>query len=87
MLSAAQGTKNRLQLKIGFTYGPVILSKGDVFGDTMNVCARLVVLANPDQILTSAQTAAALSPTHRAGRAKIKPPSGSRRNSPTEIRF
>src|SRR6185369_989899 len=60
--SAAQGTKNRLQLKIGFTYGSVILSKGDVFGDTMNVCSRLVVLANPEQILTSAQTADALSP-------------------------
>jgi adenylate cyclase len=60
--AAAQGTRNRLQLKIGFTYGPVILSKGDVFGDTMNVCARLVVLANPEQILTSAQTVEALSP-------------------------
>ena len=60
--SAAQGTSNRLQLKIGFTYGPVILSKGDVFGDTMNVCSRLVVLANPEQILTSAQTVEALTP-------------------------
>ena len=29
---------------------------GDVFGDTMNVCARLVTLANPEQILTSGQT-------------------------------
>jgi adenylate cyclase len=60
--SAAQGTRNRLQLKIGFTYGSVILSKGDVYGDTMNVCSRLVVLANPEQILTSAQTVEALSP-------------------------
>src|SRR5688572_8703673 len=64
--SAAQGTRNRLQLKTGFTYGPVILSKGDVFGDTMNVCSRLVVLANPEQILTSAQTVEALSPGLRA---------------------
>jgi len=64
--SAAQGTKNRLQLKIGFTWGPVILSKGDVFGDTMNVCSRLVVLANPEQVLTSAQTVEALSPGLRA---------------------
>jgi len=60
--AAAQGTKNRLQLKIGFTWGPVILSQGDVFGDTMNVCSRLVVLANPEQVLTSAQTVEALSP-------------------------
>jgi adenylate cyclase len=64
--SAAQGTRNSLQLKIGFTYGPVILSKGDVFGDTMNVCSRLVVLANPEQILTSAQTVEALTPGLRS---------------------
>lgn len=60
--SAAQETANRLQLKIGFTWGPVILSKGDVYGDTMNVCARLVTLANPEQVLTSAPTVEALSP-------------------------
>jgi len=60
--AAAQGTKNRLQLKTGFTWGPVILSKGDVYGDTMNVCARLVELANPEQVLTSAQTVDALTP-------------------------
>ena len=60
--AAAQETANRLQLKIGFTWGPVILSKGDVYGDTMNVCARLVTLANPEQILTSAPTVDALSP-------------------------
>lgn len=64
--AAAQGTRNRLQLKVGFTYGPVILSKGDVFGDTMNVCSRLVVLANPEQILTSTQTVDALSPGLRS---------------------
>jgi adenylate cyclase len=60
--SAAQETANRLQFKIGFTWGPVILSKGDVYGDTMNVCARLVTLANPEQVLTSAPTVEALSP-------------------------
>jgi hypothetical protein len=63
--SAAQGSSNRLQIKIGFTWGPVILSKGDVYGDTMNICARLVVLANPEQILTSAQTVEALTPALR----------------------
>jgi class 3 adenylate cyclase len=62
MASLAQQGRHRLQIKIGFTYGPVILSKGDVFGDTMNVCARLVTLANPEQILTSGQTVEALSP-------------------------
>ena len=42
--------------------GALIEEKGDVFGDTMNVCARLASLANPEQILTSAQTVEALSP-------------------------
>ncbi|MCC6211712.1 MAG: adenylate/guanylate cyclase domain-containing protein [Burkholderiales bacterium] len=60
--SSAEKSANRLQLKIGFTWGPVILSRGDVFGDTMNVCARLVELANPEQILTSAPTVDALTP-------------------------
>jgi len=63
---ATQGTANRLQIKVGFTFGPVILTKGDVFGDTMNVCSRLVALANPEQILTSAQSVEALSPGLRA---------------------
>ena len=60
--AGGQGAHNRLQIKVGFTYGPVILSKGDVFGDTMNVCARLMALANPEQILTSRQAVEALSP-------------------------
>jgi len=64
--STAEETANRLQLKIGFTWGPVILSKGDVYGDTMNVCARLVTIANPGQILTSAPTVEALSPGLRS---------------------
>jgi hypothetical protein len=64
--AAAQETANRVQLKVGFTWGPVILSKGDVYGDTMNVCARLVTLANPEQILTSAPAVDALSPGLRS---------------------
>jgi adenylate cyclase len=57
--------QSRLKVKVAFTWGPVILSKGDVFGDTMNVCSRLVTLANPEQILTSGQTVEALSPELR----------------------
>jgi adenylate cyclase len=59
--AAARETSGQPQLRIGFTWGPVILSGGDVYGDTMNVCARLVTLANPEQILTSAPTVEALS--------------------------
>jgi len=50
-----------LTIRIGFTFGPVVLSGGDVFGDTVNVCARLVALANAEQVLTTQQTVEALS--------------------------
>lgn len=60
--AGGQGAPNRLQIKAGFAYGPAILSNGDVCGDTMNLCSRLVTLANPAQILTSRQTVEALSP-------------------------
>ena len=51
-----------LKIKIGMTYGPVVMEGGDVFGDTVNVCARLVTIANPTQVLTTQQMVEALSP-------------------------
>jgi len=57
---------DRLAVRIGFTFGPVVLSEGDVFGDTVNVCSRLVALANPEQVLTTHQTMAAMAPELRA---------------------
>jgi adenylate cyclase len=59
--AAPDAGPERLLIKIGFTFGPVVLSGGDVFGDTVNVCARLVALANADQVLTTQQTVDALS--------------------------
>jgi len=58
----SQRAPSRLQVRTAFTFGAVVLSRGDVFGDTVNLCARLAALANPDQILTSAQTVEALAP-------------------------
>jgi hypothetical protein len=49
-------------VRIGFTFGPVVLSEGDVFGDTVNVCSRLVALANPEQVLTTQRTVEAMAP-------------------------
>jgi pSer/pThr/pTyr-binding forkhead associated (FHA) protein len=42
-----------------------VLSEGDVFGDTVNVCSRLVALANPEQVLTTHQTMATMAPELR----------------------
>jgi adenylate cyclase len=56
------GSPAGLKIKVAFTHGPVLLEDEDVFGDTVNVCARLASLANPAQVLTTQQTVEALSP-------------------------
>ncbi len=40
-----------LKVKIGINFGPTILKQGDVFGDTVNVAARMVGLAKQEQII------------------------------------
>jgi len=50
----------KLAIKVGFNFGPVVLKGADVFGDSVNVCARLVAMANAGQVLTTQQAVAAL---------------------------
>ena len=53
----------RLAIRVGFHLGPAIeAADGDVFGDSVNVAARMVGLAKREQIITSSQTALALAP-------------------------
>lgn len=49
-----------LGVKVGFHFGPVVESGSDVFGETVNLCARLSELASPGQAITSRETAARL---------------------------
>jgi len=51
-----------ISMHVGFHFGPAIQNAGDVFGDSVNVAARLTELAGSGQIFTSEQTAAELSP-------------------------
>ena len=44
------------RLRIGLHSGPVVLDGGDVFGDVVNVSARVVALAAADQVLTTGDT-------------------------------
>ena len=53
---------NGLDLKVGFTIGPVIHDNQDIFGDTVNLAARLAEMANPRQILTTRQAVDRLTP-------------------------
>jgi adenylate cyclase len=63
-LPTVNGTK--LGVRIGFHSGPVIQRDNDVFGDTVNLAARLVEQAQKGQIITSRETSQQLSPALRA---------------------
>jgi class 3 adenylate cyclase len=53
-------SKQPLSIRIGFHYGLVICEANDVFGDTVNVAARVAGLAKADQIMTTAAVYAVL---------------------------
>ena len=57
---------SRPGVRIGFHSGPVINQGDDVFGDTVNMAARLAQQAIREQIITSAETAAGLSEHYKA---------------------
>src|SRR5690606_3243723 len=42
-----------IEIRVAFHYGPAVERDGDVFGDSVNVAARLAELAKGGQILTS----------------------------------
>ncbi|CAM5766014.1 hypothetical protein LMIY3S_01677 [Labrys miyagiensis] len=48
-----QLTKGSLNTRIGLHFGPVIRTRGEVFGDVVNVTARLSTTANPGEALIS----------------------------------
>ncbi len=52
-------------LRIGFHGGRVIEDSGDLFGDTVNVAARVASMATQDRILTTEETFGALSGEHQ----------------------
>lgn len=67
MFELAQTGNLRVAFRIGFHFGTAIERDGDVFGDSVNVAARMVALAKSGQVILSAPTAEALSAPLRAG--------------------
>jgi class 3 adenylate cyclase len=66
-----------LEIRVGLHYGSALMESGDVFGDAVNVAARIVALAKARQILTTRQTVELLSPglrtsTRHTDRALVK---------------
>jgi class 3 adenylate cyclase len=55
----------KLCIRVGFHHGPVLEEGSDYFGDTVNTAAGVTALAKPEQILTTADTIAALPPALR----------------------
>lgn len=53
-----------ITIRIGFHFGPVIHEKGDVFGDAVNIAARMAALAKGGQLITTKETVDAMSPLH-----------------------
>lgn len=59
----------RVDIRIGFHFGPLLEnpSDGDVFGDTVNIAARLAEIAHAKQIITTDATVAMFPPIIRSG--------------------
>jgi class 3 adenylate cyclase len=58
--------KFKIVIRIGFHYGNVLREGQDVYGDTVNIAARMTALCTGGHITMTGATAAQLSPTLRA---------------------
>lgn len=55
-----------LTIRIGLHYGPVIIESGDVFGDAVNIAARMMAMAKNGQIVTTKGTVDRMPPFIRS---------------------
>ncbi|MFC6672941.1 adenylate/guanylate cyclase domain-containing protein [Marinobacterium aestuariivivens] len=51
-----------IQIRVGFHQGSVLLDAGDIFGDTVNLAARIAAQAKAGQVLTTGATFRILGP-------------------------
>ncbi len=58
--SGRQYSGHRLALRAGLHHGAAILDDGDVFGDAVNVAARMAGIAKATQVITTGDTVALL---------------------------
>jgi adenylate cyclase len=60
----------QLRIRVGFHFGPIVRGNEDVFGDAVNVAARVVAQAKAQQILTTHDTMEHL-PEDRRAKARL----------------
>lgn len=58
----AQQRSTWISIRIGLHFGPTLLEAGDVYGDAVNVAARMAAQAKARQIVTTRATANQMSP-------------------------
>ncbi|MBI4006655.1 MAG: adenylate/guanylate cyclase domain-containing protein [Gammaproteobacteria bacterium] len=56
-----------IAIRIGMHFGPAIMEGGDVFGDAVNLAARMAAQSKANQIITTLSTIEKLTPVLRAG--------------------
>ncbi len=61
----------KIGIRVGFYYGPIVEKDGDVFGDAVNVAARLSHVAVKGQIITARETVMRMSPMLKSATRKI----------------
>ena len=59
-LIAAQAGEEPVLFRVGLMQGPVVMRDNDIFGDAVNMAARLCEIAKVDQVLTTEATALTL---------------------------
>ena len=53
---------DKIKIHAGIHFGPIIEARGDIFGDTVNVAARMLALANPGEIVVTQDLREQLNP-------------------------
>jgi len=74
-----------VSIKIGFHVGPVIFADGDVFGDTVNLAARVLARAGAGEILLTGPSVEAIRAEHKANLSLLDTTVVKGRPEPVEI--
>lgn len=61
----------QLKIRVGFHFGPVLIDEADIYGEAVNVAARMANQAKAGQILTTAASVALMSPSWKAATQRI----------------